>query len=230
MATRGVICVTGIDTDVGKSYATGLMARYLRQQNISVITQKLAQTGCVGISEDVELHRELMGIELLAEDMQGLTCPYVFPHPCSPHLAARLAGTVIDCNKITQSTELLLQRYETIVLEGVGGLLVPLNDEVTLADYLQQQQIPLVLVSSSRLGSINHTLAALEVLQNRGMTLLGIVYNRHNETDHLIGDDSRALFRHALGKYGFNDCIVDLPPLENISTRLSYPDFGPLFS
>lgn len=94
-----VTCVSGIDTDIGKSVATGLMARSLSLLGYSVITQKLVQTGCRGVAEDILRHRQLMGVDLLPEDQSGLTCPYVFSKPCSPHLAAELEGTVIDPEK-----------------------------------------------------------------------------------------------------------------------------------
>ncbi|MCK5071639.1 MAG: dethiobiotin synthase, partial [Desulfocapsa sp.] len=91
-----VICISGIDTDIGKTIATGLLAKALLSQGYSVITQKVAQTGCTGISEDILKHRELMDTGLYPEDTNGLTCPYVFSKPCSPHLAAELSQTQID--------------------------------------------------------------------------------------------------------------------------------------
>ena len=90
------IAITGIDTGVGKTLITGLFARHLRAAGHSVITQKLVQTGCAGMSEDILLHRRLMGIDLTDADRQGITCPYVFALPASPHLAASAEGRVID--------------------------------------------------------------------------------------------------------------------------------------
>ena len=91
MTLAKVYCVTGIDTDIGKTIATGLLARSFRNHGIKAITQKIVQTGCVGLSEDIIRHRQLMEIEPVPADHRGLTCPYVFPVPCSPHLAAELA-------------------------------------------------------------------------------------------------------------------------------------------
>lgn len=85
-----VICISGIDTDIGKTVATGLMAKALLLRGYSVITQKVAQTGCTGISEDIQEHRKLMGVELLSEDQDGLTCPYVFSKACSPVLSRKI--------------------------------------------------------------------------------------------------------------------------------------------
>ena len=88
--------VSGVDTDAGKSIATGWLARTWLDAGRRVATLKLAQTGNVGSSEDIARHRAMMGVGPLPEDAEGLTAPYIFPHPCSPDLAARLAGAEID--------------------------------------------------------------------------------------------------------------------------------------
>ena len=88
--------ITGIDTDAGKTWVTGAFARYLVDRGQSVVTQKIAQTGCVGTSEDIERHRLMMGTGALPEDEQGLTCPVTFTVPCSPHLAAENDGGRIE--------------------------------------------------------------------------------------------------------------------------------------
>ena len=225
MALRKVYCVTGIDTDVGKTVVAGLMARSFIQNDINVITQKIVQTGCNGISEDIICHRQLMGIDVLPEDVDGLTCPYRFSVPSSPHLAAGLEKSEIDCNRIKAATTKLLRKYECVVLEGVGGLSVPLNNEMTVLDYLEREQYPLVLVSSSRLGSINHTLNALELASKRNLEVVAIVYNLIGETDPRIVKDSRIVFQRFLKKYGFPGNVIDLPEVKISTVGNNVPDF-----
>ena len=229
MAEPSVIAVTGIDTDIGKTVATGLLGRYLQGQGKRVITQKLVQTGCVGLAEDILAHRRLMGQELQPEDLQGLTCPYVFAKPCSPHLAASLAGQVIDPAVIRQATRDLAARYDLVLLEGAGGLQVPLTEDLTFLDYLEQEPCPLIVVSSPRLGSINHTLSVLELARNRGLTVLGILYNRFQESDPLIADDSAQVFSRYLRRFGHHDCVVDLFAVEEYNRQHRDRDFGLLF-
>jgi dethiobiotin synthetase len=224
-----VLAVTGIDTDIGKTIATGLLGRYLRQQGHTVITQKVVQTGCLGVSDDIVRHRQLMGMDIQDADRSGLTCSYIFPEPCSPHLAAALAGKEIDCAVITAATARLRQGYEYVLLEGVGGLLVPLQDNLTLLDYLEETGYPLILVSSSRLGSINHTLAALELAKGRGLKVLGILYNRFQEENPTIAGDSARVFSLYLREYGFADCVVDLYGSETYKKGQA-PDFGKFFA
>ena len=101
---QNVFFVSGIDTDAGKSYATGFLARELNQKGNRTITQKFIQTGNVGYSEDIDLHRRIMGIPPTEEDRAGLTMPEIFSYPASPHLASRLDGRAIDFNKMEQAT------------------------------------------------------------------------------------------------------------------------------
>lgn len=226
MVQGNVICITAIDTDIGKTIATGILARYLLEQGYRVITQKICQTGCVGLSQDILLHRKLMGIGLLQEDRDGLTCPYVLQKPCSPHLAAQLENTSIDCAVITTATTILASRYDFVLLEGVGGLMVPLLPDYTLADYLAGQQYFHLLVSCARLGSINHTLSALEIMKNRKLDLLGIIYNRFMDDSAAIAVDSRECFARFMKKYGFNGSIVDLQK-DAQGGNAAPPDFSP---
>ena len=89
MQSNQPIAIGGIDTGVGKSIVSGLLARHLLDQGRVVITQKLVQTGCNGRPEDILLHRRLMGAGWHRLDEQRLTCPYCFPFPASPHLENR---------------------------------------------------------------------------------------------------------------------------------------------
>jgi dethiobiotin synthetase len=205
-----VIAISGIDTGIGKTYVTGLLARTLLQQGKKVITQKIVQTGCTGIAEDILEHRRLMGIGVQDADREGLSCPCVFPYPASPHLSARLEGTRIDLLHIRRSTLALQQRYDLVLLEGVGGLLVPLAPDLLFADYIRDAGYPLLLVTSPRLGSINHTLLSIEACVKRGIIIQGVIYNGHQHADKLIADDTREVIRYYLGKAGFAAPIIDL--------------------
>ena len=99
-----VFFISGIDTNVGKTYATGILARTLAAKGHTVITQKMIQTGCTEVSEDIEMHRHLMGIPFTNEDKLGATCPYIFTYPCSPHMAAERDKREIDPVSYTHLT------------------------------------------------------------------------------------------------------------------------------
>ncbi|CCZ71600.1 aTP-dependent dethiobiotin synthetase BioD [Bacteroides sp. CAG:702] len=194
-----VYFVSGIDTNIGKSYATGYLARKWNEAGIRTITQKLVQTGNEDVSEDIALHRRLMGTGWLREDDERLTMPEIFSYPCSPHLAAEIDRRPIDFDKIERATQMLSGRYDAVLLEGAGGLMVPLTRDLLTIDYIARHHYPLVFVTSGRLGSINHLLLSLEAADRRGIRLHTLVYNLFpEEDDALIRQDTEEYIRHLL--------------------------------
>ena len=196
-----VIFVSGIDTDVGKTVATGIYAKKLMEQGFSVITQKMIQTGCKNIADDLLVHRKIQGMDLTEEDLQGKTCPYLFEYPCSPHLAAKLEGREINEKMIEKSTALLAEKYDYVLLEGAGGLMVPYCDEATTLHYIQSNNYPLILVTSGKLGSINHTLLSLEACRSHGVPVLSVMYNGYPEYDSIISQETQGYLKGYLKKY-----------------------------
>ncbi len=186
---KKVYFVTGIDTDAGKSIVTGTLAREWSARGLRVITQKFVQTGCRGLSEDIETHRRIMGCGLQPEDRDGTTCPVVFTYPASPHLAAVLDGREIDLGLVAESTEKLLRKYDIVLLEGAGGLFVPLRGLYNTIDYIADHRLPVILVTSPR--SINHTLLSLEACRHRGIEVAKVVYNLYPPTGEPITGDTR---------------------------------------
>ena len=180
-----VLFVSGIDTDIGKTYATGIIAKSLMQQGVNVITQKLVQTGVtldantgeMGIADDIITHRQLMDIPLQPCDLDFTTCAHRYEKPASPHLATRLSGEVLNPDMITHATKRLQAEYDLVLLEGAGGLLVPITEQLLILDYIAAQGYPIILVTSGRLGSINHTLLSLEAIKARGLSVHSIIYN-----------------------------------------------------
>lgn len=183
--------ITGIDTDIGKTYATGILARHLLTCGKSVITQKLIQTGVTApIADDIRTHRTLMGIDLYEVDKDGTTCPITLIKPASPHLSARLENRTIDVCQIDHATRLLERQFDTVLLEGAGGVLVPLTNHLLTLDYIRTHDYPVIVVTSARLGSINHTLLTLEAIHARGLRLFAVVFNHHFDTDGDISADT----------------------------------------
>ena len=195
MTKGNVYFISGIDTSVGKTAATGAIAKALAQAGKRVITQKMIQTGCEQVSEDIEEHRRIQGIPFTEEDREGWTCPYIFSYPCSPHMAAAKDGRTIDLQVITQATERLRERYEYVLLEGAGGLMVPNDFQSLTIDYIRDQGYPLILVTSGKLGSINHTLLSLFAAEQYGIPVKAIVYNQYPHIDALIEANTLADLR-----------------------------------
>lgn len=210
--TGSVYFISGIDTGIGKTYATGCLAKLWNAQGKKTITQKLIQTGNVDISEDIEQHREIMGIGWFPEDESKLTMPEIFTYPASPHLATKIDGREIDFQKIENATEQLAEKYEVVLLEGAGGLMVPLTTDLLIIDYVAEKKYPVILVTSGRLGSINHTILSLEAIKSRSLELYAVAYNLKDESqDELISKDTAEYLKAYLAKHFPNSLWMDIP-------------------
>lgn len=208
-----VLFISGIDTDIGKTYATGMIAKALMQQGIKVITQKLVQTGVtidsnsgeMNIADDIIIHRQLMHIPLQPCDLNFTTCAYRYQKPASPHLSAQLANETLNPKVITNATQSLQAEYQVVLLEGAGGLLVPITEQLLTLDYIAEQGYPVVLVTSGRLGSINHTLLSLAAVKSRGLTVHSVVYNHIHDnaaqTDKQIAASTVDFLQHYLQQH-----------------------------
>jgi dethiobiotin synthetase len=218
--------ITAIDTDAGKSVVTGLIARYLHEKGVRVITQKMAQTGCTGASEDIETHHRITGIAPLPEDLSGETCPYIFPFPASPQLSAQLVGERIDLDRIHLATKKLEAQYDCVLTEGVGGIRVPLVDDRTVLEYMEEFPQPVILVTNGKLGSVNHTLLTLEVLKVHGIAVVAMVYNGFIETDPVITADSRTTLERYLRRLYPSAVALSVPAYRPGDPT---PDFSAVF-
>lgn len=206
-----VFFISGIDTGVGKTYATGMLARAIAQKGHSVITQKMVQTGNTDISEDIVKHRELMGIELTKDDKNGITCPYVFTYPCSPHMAAERDKKEINVPYINIQTAHLKKKYDYVLLEGAGGLMVPYSYDKLTIDFIREMHYPVILVTSGKLGSINHTLLSLFACQEYGVQVAAVVYNLYPQIDKEIEDNTLLYLRRHISKYCPRTELIVLP-------------------
>lgn len=187
--------VTGIGTDVGKSFATGWLAREMNALGLDCITQKMIQTGNEEWSEDIERHRAIMGIEPLDADRSHLTAPVIFSYPASPHLAARIDGRKIDFSAIAEASETLMHDFGHLLIEGAGGLMVPLEGDYLTIDYIRDHDLPVVLTVTGQLGSINHALLSLHALKTYGVEIFAVVYNPFFDKDETICADTRSYLR-----------------------------------
>ena len=220
--------VSGIDTDVGKTVVTGLMARHLASRGVDAITVKMVQTGCDGFSEDLDRHRLMCGIPPQGEDAEGLTAPQIFRFPSSPLLAARLEGRTVDVEAISRAVRECAVRHEIVLVESAGGLDVPLTGDLLSIDLAAREGWPLVLVSCGRLGSINHTLLSLEAAKARGMSVAGVVWNWCDGGDSRIDNDSCETIRRYLSRWGFPPVVVRVPRFD-VGGPYPEVDFSEMF-
>ncbi len=221
--------VSGIDTGVGKTVATGVMARWLLGKGLSVATVKLVQTGCRGFSEDLDTHRAIMGVPPLPEDAAGLTAPQIFDFPASPHLAATLEHRTVDTDRISECVRKVSEQYDVTLVEGAGGLAVPLTEDFLTVDFAAAELWPVILVCSGKLGALNHALLSIEALKHRDMDLAGVVYNYCAEADPVIDEDTPRMIGRAMRQAGYPPALVRLGKWDIASGDAELPDFSPIF-
>ncbi|MBI5903947.1 MAG: dethiobiotin synthase [Deltaproteobacteria bacterium] len=194
---KGVF-VTGTDTGVGKTVVCGLLARYLRAQGIRAVTQKWVQTGTGGEPTDLQVHRRLMGIpgDVPEAELHDL-CPYRFPFPASPHLSAAREGAVVDAEVIGAAYRRLAAAHDAVLVEGAGGVLVPLSLRLLTVDLVARLGMSAVVVVGNRLGCVNHALLAVEAIRLRGIRPVALVFNRPEASvaapDEVLSDNLRAV-------------------------------------
>ena len=221
--------ISGIDTGVGKTAVTGLVARSLAERGRDVITVKMVQTGNDGFSEDLDMHRRIQGGVRYEEDARRLTAPQIFKFPSSPLLAASLEGRTVDTDAIARAVRQCAERHEIVLVESAGGLDVPLTGSMLSVDLAAAEGWPLVLVTSGRLGSLNHTLLSLEAAKSRRMKVAGVVHNWCDSADPTIDRDTARTTLRYLAKWGFPQTVVRVPKFDMDGP---YPDidFSEIFS
>jgi dethiobiotin synthetase len=141
------------------------------------------------IAPDVE---EVLAGAAMRADSYEMHVPYRFAPACSPHLAAELAGVSIDLARIHTAFDTLTHRSDVTIVEGAGGIHVPLGDGLYTLDLIAHLGLPVIVVTTPRLGTLNHTLLTVSALRHRGLRLLGVVYNNHaNRAKDFIYKDNR---------------------------------------
>lgn len=175
--TRGYF-VTGTDTGIGKTTFAVTLIHALRQRGLKVAAMKPVAAGgdliegkCV--NEDVLALRQAADIQA---DLSIIN-PYAFAPPIAPHIAADQAGKTIDLDHIVSVYTALAAQADVVVVEGAGGLCVPLNAQHDIADLAEALRLPIILVVGMRLGCLNHALLTAEAIMQRGLKWTGWVAN-----------------------------------------------------
>jgi dethiobiotin synthetase len=198
--------VTGTDTGVGKTVVACALVRALRVAGRDVGVMKPAETG---VGPDGPLDALALRTAARVDDALEEICPVQLALPAAPSVAAADEGTGVDLARVRKTFDALAARHETMVVEGAGGLLVPLAEGFTMADLAAELGLPVLLVARAALGTINHTLLSLEAIEARGLALAGVVVSHAGGP--LSDADARnlAALRDALGAR----LLGEIPPL-----------------
>jgi len=199
-AIRKAIFITGTDTGVGKTLVTGGLCLSLRAQGIGAGVMKPVETGCPPRGKKLVPQDALFLKNLLKlKDKLDVIAPYRFRAPLAPFLAGKMEGVRISLSKISRALNALVSRHDIILVEGAGGLLVPLTKTLTYAELCKRLVLPIILVVSNRLGAINHTLLTLRAAESLGIECLGIILNTGEKTHDLAQKTNRRVLDAVCG-------------------------------
>lgn len=180
----GGLLITGTGTEVGKTLVASALFRSLLRRGVRTTAIKPVQTGCLRCADgdlsapDTEMyHRAASG--LTGGEIRVCRC---FEPACSPHLAARLANSRISTSALVREVHSVLARGRYGLVEGAGGIMVPLTETYTFRDLARDLNLPVLIVCDNRLGVINHTLLTIEALRSAGVGIAGVVMNHVTPT------------------------------------------------
>jgi dethiobiotin synthetase len=182
------IFITGTDTNVGKTLISSWIALHTGFPYFKPI-----QTGTSYGSDSFEVQK-LSHTKVYPES-------YAYKEPLSPHLAAKLENGTIDIEKI------ILPEVNNLIIEGAGGVLVPINDTYLMVDLIKKLGAPVILVARTTLGTINHTLLSIEALRSRNIQVAGVIMNGGQNLQN----------SNAIEVYGCISVLAEFPKLESVS-------------
>jgi dethiobiotin synthetase len=208
--------ITGTDTGVGKTVIAGAIAAYLREQGKDVGVMKPAETGCRKMTStqakkyaggsakcvgselypvDAAFLKEASG----SADPLDLICPYRFAEPLAPAVAAKRAGVKIKTALIRENLKVIAARHDFVIVEGAGGLMVPLYGKYLYLDLAAELDMRLVIVGRAGLGTINHTLLTLHAARSRGLKISGIILNNNSKSGGIAEDTNLGAIKSLSG-------------------------------
>ena len=187
--------VVGTDTEVGKTLVSAAFILKLKEVGIKTVGFKPVVAGTYRSPDGRELNEDLETLRLasgLGSDDIPL-CPYVLSAPAAPHLVAQVQGIALNIAVITKAFHKISASFDSVVVEGAGGFLVPLNKKEDLGGVAKAINLPIILVVGMRLGCINHALLTYEALKMRNLQLAGWIANALSDEMPLLQDNIQTL-------------------------------------
>lgn len=216
MLSKGIF-ITGTDTGVGKTFAAAAIARLLKNRGVNVGVMKPVTSGCIErdnrlVSEDAELLAWGAGLAEVNPD----NATYLLKAPLAPSEAASRDGIRIDLSAIRQAYQRLAQQHDFVIVEGAGGLMVPLAGGLLIADLITHLQLPALVVTRPNLGTINHTLLTTFSAKQMGISVTGVIINNYPAEP----DDAEAYAPHMLGSLAGAPILGVFPHVEETDLHL----------
>lgn len=207
--SRRALFITATDTGVGKTLVGAALARFLRHQGLDVGVMKPVETG-VAEPERLGPDGELLHWASGSDDDPELISPYRLRSPLAPALAAKAEGKTIAFSRLAATARVLADRHDILLVEGAGGLMVPLAGGLLVADLARELAFPLLVVCRPGLGTINHTLLTIFAARTMEIPLAGCLISGMPANP----DDAEAAAPHALASFASADLLGVLPRVE----------------
>ncbi|MBF0539671.1 MAG: dethiobiotin synthase [Nitrospirae bacterium] len=206
--------VTATDTGVGKTVVTALVALALQQRGLRVAAMKPIETGCTPVDGDLVPEDGLFLKTILDLDLaiDSIT-PVRYAPPLAPLVAAMMTGKEVDLDLIRRCLD-ALNGFDAVVVEGIGGLMVPITQDYFVCDMIKELALPVILVTSAGLGSINHTLLSIESLRSHRITTAGLIINHNVCPDGKLANTTNP---DIIKKLSPIDVIATVPFIKNIA-------------
>jgi dethiobiotin synthetase len=203
--------ITATDTGIGKTTITAAMAFALKSIGVNVGVMKPFATGTqqkTGFkSEDVVI----LANSAQSKDPEELINPYFFPVPASPYTAANKLKVDINIDSVMERFEKLQAMCDVVLVEGIGGILTPILKNYSIADLIKDMNLDTLVVTSSRIGTVNHTLLTLNAAQQYGLKVRGLIINNTNPDGYDV-DELKTDLRNLSGV----DVLCTVPHLDNV--------------
>lgn len=196
--------VTATGTDVGKTFVTALLVKKWRDSKIDAGYYKAALSGAelrkgIWIAGDADYVKMVAGLS----DTQEQLVSYVYKEAVSPHLAARKEGNPVELTRVRKDFEAACNRHEFVFVEGSGGIICPIRHDDTviyLEDIMKTVNLPLLVVTTAALGSINACVLTAEYAKARGLDIRGLIVNRYGMSKNLeMEEDNIAMMQELTG-------------------------------
>ncbi|MGM0380757.1 MAG: dethiobiotin synthase [bacterium] len=213
----GKYFVTGTDTGIGKTVFTALAVAALNLRGDKAGMMKPVQTGCFErekklVAPDLEFVQRCCGNKY-EDEILKLMCPLRFRKPASPHLAAAVENRQINPEQIIDTYGRLTEKFDELIVEGAGGIMVPITEDYLMLDLMVELDIPVILVSRSGLGTINHTLLSLEVLAEKGVEIAGVFFNNPDSAQWTAVEKDNARIIKKIGNLDVTGRLPHIPEL-----------------
>jgi len=212
---RGIF-ISGTDTDVGKSVVSAMLLYMLRENGVNACYFKAALSGALREGErlipgDGRFVMEFAGIK----ERYDRIIPHIYETPVSPHLAGRIEGNQVNRDEVIRKYKELKEDYDYVLVEGAGGLIVPLNDQGYMTrDLLNDLELDVILVSRAGVGTINHTSLSMEYAKGVGIDIQGVILNEYSQENNVHIDNAKII-----EKLNDTKIIMKVPKLTGVDVE-----------